>query len=131
MLKKEIISHSISYQATGSSRGDIFIENIELIRISSNKEVYILGGGLTPYLHWKATNINRICLNLRQMSLKNYAIFLGGKGGIQRSHWITGGRGGGQDKPKKDRIIFERSLIENHQKKFGVKKCHMFLKTLH
>ena len=31
---------------------------------------------------------------------------------IKRSHWITGGRGGGQDGPKKDHIIFERSLME-------------------
>ena len=46
------------------------------------------------------------------MSSKNYAIFWGGGGEvIKRSHWITGGRGGGQDGPKKDRIIFERSLI--------------------
>ena len=57
-------------------------------------------------------NINRIYLNLRQISSKNYAIFWGGGGEvIKRSHWITGGRGGGQDGPKKDRIIFERSLI--------------------
>ena len=56
-------------------------------------------------------NINRIYLNLRQMSSKNYAIFFGGGGEvIKRSHWITGGRGGGQDGPKKDQIIFERSL---------------------
>ena len=56
-------------------------------------------------------NINRIYLNLRQMSSKNYAIFWGGGGEvIKRSHWITGGRGGGQDGPKKDRIIFKRSL---------------------
>ena len=56
-------------------------------------------------------NINRIYLNLRQMSSKNYAIFWGGGGEvIKRSHWITGGRGGGQDGPKKDHIIFERSL---------------------
>ena len=36
----------------------------------------------------------------------------GGEGGgvTKRSHWITGGRGGGQDGPKKDHIIFERSL---------------------
>ena len=29
---------------------------------------------------------------------------------IKRSHRITGGWGGGQDGPKKDHIIFERSL---------------------
>ena len=46
------------------------------------------------------------------MSSKNYAIFWGGGGEvIKRSHWITGGRGGGQDGPKKDHIIFERSLM--------------------
>ena len=57
-------------------------------------------------------NIDRMSLNLRQMSSKNYAIFWGGGGGVtKRSHWITGGRGGGQDGPKKDHIIFERSLI--------------------
>ena len=45
------------------------------------------------------------------MSSKNYAIFWGGGWEvIKRSHWITGGRGGGQDRPKKDHIIFERSL---------------------
>ena len=62
-------------------------------------------------------NINCICLNLRQMSSKNFAIFWGGGGEvIKRSHWITGGRGGGgQDGPKKDHIIFERSLT------FGIK----------
>ena len=55
-------------------------------------------------------NINRMSLNLRQMSSKNYAIFWGGGAGVtKRSHWITGGRGGGQDGPKKDHIIFERS----------------------
>ena len=44
--------------------------------------------------------------------VQNYAIFWGGGGGLtKRSHWITGGRGGGQDGPKKDHIIFERSLI--------------------
>ena len=42
---------------------------------------------------------------------KNYVIFWGGRGEvIKRSHWITGGRGGGQDGPIKDHIIFERSL---------------------
>ena len=35
-----------------------------------------------------------------------------GEGVIKGSHWITGGRGEvkTQDGPKKDRIIFERSL---------------------
>ena len=48
------------------------------------------------------------------MSSKNYAIFWGGGGEvIKRSHWITGGRGGGQDGPKKYHIIFERSLISS------------------
>ena len=66
-------------------------------------------------------NINCICLNLRQMSSKNYAIFWGGGGEvIKRSHWITGGRGGGQDGPKKDHIIFERSL--NHKYYFDCLK---------
>ena len=56
------------------------------------------------------------------MSSKNYAIFWGGGGGVtKRSHWITGGRGGGQDGPKKDRIIFERSLIL--PKSYPTKNC--------
>ena len=38
--------------------------------------------------------------------------FLGERGEVvKRLHRITGGRGGGQDGPKKDHIIFERSLI--------------------
>ena len=53
-------------------------------------------------------NINRMSLNLRQMSSKNYAIFWGGGGGSLKDH--IGSHGGGQDGPKKDRIIFERSL---------------------
>ena len=60
-------------------------------------------------------NINCICLNLRQILSKNYAIFGGGGGEvIKRSHWIKGG--GGQDRPKKDRIIFERSLGGRYSK---------------
>ena len=42
---------------------------------------------------------------------KNYVIFLGGGGVvIKRLHWITGGRGVGLGTPKKDYVIFERSL---------------------
>ena len=48
------------------------------------------------------------------MSSKNYAIFWGGGGEGGRSskdHIGSQGRGGGgQDGPKKDRIIFKRSL---------------------
>ena len=60
-------------------------------------------------------NINRIYLNLRQISSKNYAIFWGGGGRSSKDHIRSqGGRGGGQDGPKKDHIIFERSLLWGH-----------------
>ena len=69
------------------------------------KEVYIFEGGLTPYLHWKAMDINCICLNLCQMLSKNYAIFLVGEGGGSIKDHI-GSQGGGRDGQTKDRIIF-------------------------
>ena len=47
---------------------------------SSSKEVYILEGGLIPYLHWKAININCICLNLHQIMSKSYSLILEGGG---------------------------------------------------
>ena len=54
-------------------------------------------------------NINCICSNLRQMSLKNYAIYLGEGGRSFKDH--IGSQGGGGNWAKKDRIIFYRSLI--------------------
>ena len=61
------------------------------------------------------------------MSSKNYAIFWGGGGEvIKRSHWITGGRGGGQDGPKKDHVIFECSLITDFKIDFQNKKWNYF-----
>ena len=56
-------------------------------------------------------NINRIYLNLRQMSSENYAIFWGGRGGGHQKITLEHrGEGGGQEGPKKDHIIFERSI---------------------
>ena len=53
-------------------------------------------------------NINRIYINLRQMSSKIYAIFWGG--GHQKITLDHRGEVGGQDGPTKDHIIVERSL---------------------
>ena len=54
-------------------------------------------------------NTNRICLNVRQMSSKNYVIFWGEGGRSSKDQMRS--QGGGQDGPKKDHIIFERSII--------------------
>ena len=44
--------------------------------------------------------------------MKKLRNLLGGRGEvIKRLHWITGGRGGGLEDPKKDYVIFEWSLI--------------------
>ena len=45
------------------------------------------------------------------MSSKNYAIFLGGGRSLKDHIGSPGGGGEGQYGPKKDQIIFERSLI--------------------
>ena len=97
----------------GGSRGDISKTSFDLIRIVLKKRYIFRKVIRHPTLHRKVMNIQCICLNLCQMSSKNYAIFWGGggRGVIKRSHRITGERGGGQDGPKKDHIIFERSLI--------------------
>ena len=47
------------------------------------------------------------------MSFKYYVIFRG-DGGLSLKDYIVS-QGGGQDRPKKDHIIFERSLIYWYQ----------------
>ena len=99
----------------GCSIGDILKTSFDLIRIVLKKRYIFRKVVLHPTWHWKVINIKCICLNLPQMSSKNYAIFLGGGGEvIKRSHWITGGRGGGQDRPKKGSHNFERSVMSYH-----------------
>ena len=49
-----------------------------------------------------------MCLNMHQMFSKNYAIFLEVRVSL-KVH--IGSQGGGQEGPKKDHIIFERSIM--------------------
>ena len=69
----------------GGSKGDIFIDKYILKQDSSYKEVYILEEGLTPYLTLESNDY--------------------------QSYMIRFASNVVQKRSKKDRIIFERSLI--------------------
>ena len=83
--------------------------------------------GLTPYLTLESNEYQLYMLKFASNVVQKLCDLLGGRGGGHQNITLDHrGEGGGHDRPKKDHIIVERSLI-SHTCQDHIELCHFFV----